>query len=113
MTLDSGTGKSWQMSVVDKNILVGYQRNSRIIHIQPTGYLAVGDYVHFSDPRRVHLQRSEGIPQLVLVVESGRCAVGAAHRYVSLEIGEEVGIRAVDPSVDDVYGNVLAELPLK
>jgi len=52
------------------------------------------------DPIGVLLQRSEGVTQLILVIESR----GIVFKVKSPDGLNEVGIRAVDPSVNGIDG---------
>lgn len=54
MTFNGRTRKCWQMTFVQKNIFVSNESHPRIIHIQPTWNLAIGDDVNVSDPGCVH-----------------------------------------------------------
>lgn len=68
--------------------LVCHYCHSRIVKVQPGRNLPIGDYENIPNPRRVPLDRSQGVPQFFVILKAA-----GRHIFILLGLRKTAGAR--------------------
>ena len=67
VALDRGRAVRREVALVGEYLFVGYYGNPRVVQVEPIRNLSISDDENVSDPGGVFLQRSYGVPQLLVM----------------------------------------------